>query len=297
MNIKLKDVTKKFKDIPVINQLSFTVKPGEILGLLGPNGAGKTTTLRMILDILKPDEGTISFDGKSMNKKVRNSIGYLPEERGVYQKYKVIEVLTYFGRLKNMTKRKSEVEAVRFLDRFQMVDYLEQPIGHLSKGLQQKLQFLICLIHDPQIIILDEPFWGLDPLNQDLIRQKLLSLKNEGKIILLSTHQLREAEELCDYYILIDQGQTILQGTLDRIRKDFNENIIIVEAQQDLSALRDIKNIQKVIVENSMARVYVDEKAPINNILKEIIKIVEIDRLELKRPSLNDIFLQTIKRQ
>ncbi len=295
MNIKLDNVTKVFNDFPVVQDLSFTVEKGKILGLLGPNGAGKTTTLRMILDILQPDDGTITFGEKKISRKIRNQIGYLPEERGIYQKYKVVDVLVYFGRLKNMAKRKSHVEAVRMLDRFEMVEYLEQPVSHLSKGLQQKLQLLITLIHDPEILILDEPFWGLDPFNQQITREKILALRNQGKVILLSTHQLSEAEALCDYFVLVSHGKAVVQGTLDRIRQNFQENIILVESQEDLSVLREIPDIQKVRVENSRASVYINENAPANEIMKNIIQKVPIQRIELKKPTLNDIFLQTLK--
>ena len=196
MKIEIQNVTKNFKNRSAVRDLSFTMKKGQIVGLLGPNGAGKTTTLRMILNILKPDFGTILFDGQPINKQTRNQIGYLPEERGLYQKYSVMDVVVYFGRLKNLTRRKSHVETVRLLDSFQMIDFLEEPVGHLSKGMQQKLQFLVSLIHNPEVLIMDEPLWGLDPLNQEMINQKLVELKNEGKSILLSTHQLVEAEAM-----------------------------------------------------------------------------------------------------
>ncbi len=280
--------------MPVVRNLSFTIEPGMILGLLGPNGAGKTTTLRMILDILRPDEGQVSFDEKRINRKTRNRIGYLPEERGIYQKYKVIDVLLYFARLKNLSKKKSQVEAVRLLDRFELIDYLEEPVFHLSKGMQQKLQFVMCLIHNPDYLIMDEPFWGLDPMNQEMARQKLRDLKEEGKIVLLSTHQLNEAEALCDYFVLLDTGEVVLEGNLDSIRKRFHNNIIMVEAKQNLSILREIANIQKVVVENSRASLYVDENTPVNHILREIIQTLDVTRIELKQPALNDIFLQTI---
>ncbi len=296
MDIVLKNVTKKFNDLPVVQNLSFKIQEGEVLGLLGPNGAGKTTTLRMLLDILRPDEGSITFGGEKINKHIRNRIGYLPEERGIYQKYKVLDVLIYFGRLKNLSKRKSHVEAVRLLDHFQMIDYLEEPVSHLSKGIQQKLQFLVSIIHNPQIIILDEPFWGLDPLNQEMLRNQIKSFKERGKVVLLSTHQLNEAETLCDYFVLIDHGKTVLQGTLDRIRKGFREQIIIIEAKNNLNKLRDIANIKKITIENSRATLHIDESAPVNKILQQIINTVKVTKISLNRPDLNDIFLQIIKK-
>lgn len=296
MDIELKNVTKNFNDLPVVQNLSFKIREGEVLGLLGPNGAGKTTTLRMILDILRPDDGTITFGGEKINRNIRNRIGYLPEERGIYQKYKVLDVLIYFGRLKNLSKRKSHVEAVRLLDHFQMIEYLEEPVAQLSKGIQQKLQFLISIIHNPRIIILDEPFWGLDPLNQEMLRKQIKSFKEQGKVVLLSTHQLNEAETLCDYFVLIDHGKSVLQGTLDRIRRGFREQIIMVEAKNDLNKLRDIANIKKISIENSRATLHIDENAPVNKILQSIIDTVKVTKISLNKPDLHDIFLQAIQK-
>jgi ABC-2 type transport system ATP-binding protein len=295
MEVSVEKITKEFQDKEVIRELSMKLKPGKIVGLLGPNGAGKTTTLRMVLNILQPDSGRILFDDHRMNKKIRNKIGYLPEERGLYQKYSVIDVLRYFGRLKGLSARKSQVEAVRLLDRFQMIEYLEEPIGHLSKGTQQRLQFLVCFIHNPDFLILDEPFWGLDPINQEVLRNRMKDLKDEGKTILLSTHQLIEAETLCDYFILIDGGETVLKGTLDEIRKNFHLNIIAVEAHQNPSVLQDIPRVNKVEIKDSVAHLYVDENAPIKAIMQDIVKRVDLSKMEFYKPSLNDIFLQTIK--
>lgn len=294
MNIELQDVTKTFQNIPVVRHLTFSVNPGQIVGLLGPNGAGKTTTLRMILDILRPTEGTIRFENQRINRKIRNRIGYLPEERGIYQKYRVIDVLTYMGRLKNLSRSKSRVESIRLLDRFEMIEYVEEPVGHLSKGLQQKLQFLVAIIHDPEFLILDEPFWGLDPINQEFLREKIRGFRQDGKAVLLSTHQLNEAEALCDYFILIDHGQIVLKGTMEDIRQKFAKKIIIVESPDDLSVLREIHDIRKIAIENSRALLYVDDQAPVKQILREIINTLNITRLELYKPSLNDIFMETI---
>jgi ABC-2 type transport system ATP-binding protein len=295
MNLEIKRICKRFNNIPVVNDLSFSVKKGTIVGLLGPNGAGKTTTLRMILDILKPDEGEIWFDGQSINRLIRNQIGYLPEERGLYQKYKVVDILIYFGRLKNLTNRKSHVEAVRLLDQFQMIDYLEEPVGHLSKGTQQKLQFLVSLLHNPEILIMDEPFWGLDPLNQELVKQKILSLRREGKAILVSTHLLADAEAMCDYFVLINRGRSVLQGSLEQIRKNFYQNMIIVETQTDPAALRKIGKIKDFEFDDSQVYLYLDGNASVKAVMREIINKVDVTKIESHRPSLNDIFLQTIK--
>lgn len=295
MKIEINKITKRFKNIEAVKDLTFTVEPGQIVGLLGPNGAGKTTTLRMILNILRPDEGDIFFDGQTMRRQIRNQAGYLPEERGLYQKYKVIDVLVYFGRLKGLNSRKSHVEVVRLLDSFQMIDYLEEPLGHLSKGTQQKLQFLVSLIHDPAILIMDEPLWGLDPLNQELVKEKILSLKEGEKTILISTHLLTDAENMCDYFVMIDKGRVVLKGTLEQIRKDFYQNMIIVETNKNPELLRKIPKIKEIEFDDSQIYLYLDRNASVKETMREIVNNVDVSRIELHKPSLSDIFLQTIK--
>ncbi len=297
MNIVVDHIQKKFGETPIIKDLSFQVESGQVLGLLGPNGAGKTTTLRMILDILRPDDGSITFEGKKINHHIRNTIGYLPEERGIYQKYSVLDTLMYFGRLKNLSKRKSHVEAVRLLDRFGMIEYLDVPVSHLSKGWQQKLQFLITIIHDPEIIILDEPFWGLDPLNQEMLRKQILQFKEKGKVVLLSTHQLNEAEALCDYFVMIDEGEVVLKGKLEEIRRDFQENMVIIETEENLEDLKKIPQIQKIVVENRRAILHIDKNVSLAPVLQRIVSTVNITKLEVNKPSLNDVFLETIRQR
>ncbi|UCF65279.1 MAG: ATP-binding cassette domain-containing protein [bacterium] len=295
MKIEIENVSKTFKDKEVVKEISFAVNRGRIVGLLGPNGAGKTTTLRMILNILKPDSGSITFDDQRMNRKIRDQIGYLPEERGLYQKYAVLDVLLYFGRLKNLTRRKSHVEAVRLLDGFQMIDYMDEPIGHLSKGLQQKLQFLVSLIHNPEILIMDEPMWGLDPINQEMVKQKILSLRDEGKTILISTHQLAEAETMCDHFVLINHGEAVLKGSLEKIRKNVYQKMIIVETDQDLEALKKISRVRKVDIHNKKAHLYLDGESSVKDVMREIINTIDVVSMEAHKPSLLDIFMQTIK--
>lgn len=264
------------------------------MGLLGPNGAGKTTTLRMILNILKPDRGSITFDNQTMNRRIRDQIGYLPEERGLYQKYAILDVLIYFGRLKNLSRRKSHVESVRLLDTFQMIDYIDEPIGHLSKGLQQKLQFLVSLIHNPDILIMDEPMWGLDPINQEMIKQKIIALRDEGKTILISTHQLAEAQTLCDHFVLINQGELLLKGSLEQIRKEFYQNMIVVETVRNPQALKNIPQVRKIDIRDKKAYIYLDGNSSVKEIMRDIINTIDVISMETHKPSLYDIFMQTV---
>jgi ABC-2 type transport system ATP-binding protein len=294
MKIEIENVTKTFKNNPVVHDLSFSIKPGRIMGLLGPNGAGKTTTLRMILNILKPDRGSITFDNQTMNRRIRDQIGYLPEERGLYQKYAILDVLIYFGRLKNLSRRKSHVESVRLLDTFQMIDYIDEPIGHLSKGLQQKLQFLVSLIHNPDILIMDEPMWGLDPINQEMIKQKIIALRDEGKTILISTHQLAEAQTLCDHFVLINQGELLLKGSLEQIRKEFYQNMIVVETVRNPQALKNIPQVRKIDIRDKKAYIYLDGNSSVKEIMRDIINTIDVISMETHKPSLYDIFMQTV---
>jgi ABC-2 type transport system ATP-binding protein len=295
MIVSLENITKKFNEIPVVSQLNMSLQPGQIIGLLGPNGAGKTTTLRMILDIIQPDEGEIKFDEEKIKRDVRNRIGYLPEERGIYQRYKVSDILIYFGRLKNLSKSMSHVEAIRLLDRFNMIDYVHKRVDELSKGMLQILQFIVSIIHNPDVLIFDEPFWGLDPFNQQMVRDYLFLLKDEGKTILLSTHQLEEAENLCDKFVLIDHGKVLSEGTLEALRKDMHDKVLIIEAEKELNLLRNIHNIDRITIKNSKAFLEINEKADVNKILAEIIQTIEVTRIKVNRPSLRDIFLKTIQ--
>ncbi len=295
MEIQVNQLTKKFLDAPVLQQVSFTARPGTILGLLGPNGAGKTTTLRLILNLLKADEGEVLFDGKPFSARIKAQIGYLPEERGIYVKHTVGDVLIYFARLKNLPAKKAQVEVVRHLDRFGMVDQLETPIYQLSKGQQQKVQILTAIVHDPQILILDEPFFGLDPINQDVIRKLILRFREAGKTIILSTHQMHLAESLCDEFVFLNQGTVVLSGTLAQIRKRFQQNLIVVEAEDNLKELEQLKGIRHFRLDRQTAYLYIDENQSTRRILNEIMDRVTFTRLEVNRPSLEDIFLQLVQ--
>lgn len=295
MLVQVEEINKTFGNLTVVDGLSFSLEPGKVVGLLGPNGAGKTTTIRMILDIFKPDQGKIVFNDHPMNPKIRQRIGYLPEERGLYQKFQVMDVLLYFGRLKNLSRKKSHIEAVRLLDAFNLIDYVDEPIGHLSKGNQQKLQFLVCLIGNPDILILDEPMASLDPLNQQLVRDKIAEMKEQGRTILLSTHHLVEAENLCDYFLLINRGKLVLQGTLPQIQKNFYQNIIILETKQDPALLKEVTGIRKIELRDSLLYLYLDKNARVKEIMQKIVEKLNVTRLEIHRPSLHDIFMQTIR--
>jgi len=297
MEIQVHNLSKTFLDHPVVANISFTAQPGKITALLGPNGAGKTTTIRLILHLLKPDEGEILFDGQPFRTSLKPRMGYLPEERGIYLKHTVGEVLTYFARLKNLSAKKAQVEVVRHLDRLGMVEQLDTPVYQLSKGQQQQIQILTAILHDPDVLILDEPFFGLDPINQDVIRKLILRYRDAGKTILLSTHQMHMAETLCDEFLFIHQGCLILSGTLSQIREKFKQNLIVIEADDNLRELEKIPGVSHFRMERNIAYLTIDQQETPRNILNAIMDRVQFTRLEVNRPSLQDIFLQLINSQ
>ena len=215
--IEVTHVIKLYNDTRIIRDISFSIKKGEIFGILGPNGAGKTTILRMLLDQIKPDSGTIKIMGEPIHANIKDRIGYLPEERGLYQKSRVLEILVYFGRLKRMSKKDAHNSAERLLRRMELYDVKNKRIETLSKGMQQKVQFIGTIIHDPDIIIVDEPFSGLDPVNTRLLKNVLMEQKKAGKAIILSTHMIEQAAQMCDELLMINKGKVVMHGTLDKI--------------------------------------------------------------------------------
>ncbi len=297
----MKVVAKKlFRKVPgqlTVENISFEVAPGKVLGLLGPDGAGKTTILRMILDLIKPDEGRVLFNDQKLKPEIRNQIGYLPEARGSYPHHRVIDVLIYFARLKRLSRKKAQVEAVRHLDRFDMIDFMEHLVQQLTPEMQQKVQILVTIVHDPKLLILDEPFLGMDNLNQDLIKKLILRYKEEQRTVILATQQMNLAETLCDQILLLHQGRAILQGSVGQIRKKYRENLVLVEGEDNLTELKKIAGVKKFLLLNQVARLYVDPGQPVQKVLDQIIKQVRITRLEVNRPSLEDIYLEAVNHQ
>ena len=224
--LQITNLTKQFKKIKAVDNISLEVQKGDIYGFLGPNGAGKTTSIRMIMGIIKPDIGSIKLNGSDINTINRKKLGYLPEDRGLYQKQNLSEILYYFGCLKGLDKKDSKNRANLWLERFYLDDQKGRKIEELSKGNQQKIQFIIALLHDPQLIILDEPFTGLDPVNQILLKEVIKEKQEEGKTIIFSTHQMEQVERLCNNICLINKGHILLEGPLSEIRKSHSEDAI-----------------------------------------------------------------------
>ena len=294
--INVTNITKSFGKVQAVKNLNFEVEQGEIFGLLGPNGAGKTTTIRMILDIFKPDKGEISILGGTMSEEKKNQIGYLPEERGLYQDIPLERCLTFLASLKGMDESKAKTDIEDYLKRFDLFDYRNKKVKELSKGMQQKAQLITTLVHDPELVIIDEPFSSLDPINTEMVKDLLELKRDEGKAIIMSTHQMNQVEELCDRILLIDQGQRVLYGTLEEIQNKFSSRDILVTPLSPLPY--SIEGVQEIRKLNGRFHLVLDQDAQPHQVLKYLINAdVEISEFEIAVPPLNEIFIQVVKNQ
>ena len=294
--INVTNITKSFGKVHAVKNLNFEVEQGEIFGLLGPNGAGKTTTIRMILDIFKPDKGEISILGGTMSEEKKNQIGYLPEERGLYQDIPLERCLTFLASLKGMDESKAKTDIEDYLKRFDLFDYPNKKVKELSKGMQQKAQLITTLVHDPELVIIDEPFSSLDPINTEMVKDLLELKRDEGKAIIMSTHQMNQVEELCDRILLIDHGQRVLYGTLEEIQNKFSSRDILVTPLSPLPY--SIEGVQEIRKLNGRFHLVLDQDAQPHQVLKYLINAdVEISEFEIAVPPLNEIFIQVVKNQ
>jgi len=290
--LQITNLTKQFKNIKAVDNISLKVKKGDIYGFLGPNGAGKTTSIRMIMGIIKPDNGTIKLNGSDINTINRKKLGYLPEDRGLYQKQNLSEILNYFGCLKGLDKKDSKNRANLWLERFNLDDQRVRKVEELSKGNQQKIQFIIALLHNPQLIILDEPFTGLDPVNQILLKEVIKEKQDEGKTIIFSTHQMEQVERLCNKICLINKGHILLEGSLTEIRKSHSENAI----ELNFSGRIDNSKLEVFfsdfeLKENILSGILKKKK---KEFLEWIIPQVSIESFHARVPSLEQIFIKEV---
>jgi ABC-2 type transport system ATP-binding protein len=294
--ISIKNVSKRFGETLAVDALSFDVHPGEIFGLLGPNGAGKTTCIRMILDIFTPDSGEISVMGGPMTDEKKNRIGYLPEERGLYQDIPLERCLTFLATLKGMPERTISAKLTDYLKHFDLYEVRNKKVKELSKGMQQKAQLISTLVHDPDLIIIDEPFTSLDPVNTEMVKDILEDKRDEGKAIIMSTHQMNQVEELCDRILLIDHGHRVLYGTLDEIQSKFTSRDIFVKPLTPMPAAIDgVKEIREL---NGRYLLSLEDNAQPNQVLKNLINLgTEITAFEVALPPLNEIFIQVVRKQ
>jgi ABC-2 type transport system ATP-binding protein len=297
MGLTVEHVNKSFGQLHVIKDLSMEVKEGSIFGFLGPNGAGKTTTMRMILDIIRPDNGRITWNGKDVREIPRHNLGYLPEERGLYPKVKVQDQLVFLARLNGLSKAAALEQLDEWLERFQIPQYRNMKVEELSKGNQQKIQFLATILHDPLILIMDEPFSGLDPVNANLLKEALLEMHRRGKTMIFSTHQLEQVEELCEDVVIIDQGQTIIRGSVREVKRQQGRNVVRLKLDNDPEALwlDSLEGVQVTKRRQDYIEMNIQSDLNPNLIVEEALRHGGIiSRFELTEPSLTDIFIEYV---
>jgi ABC-2 type transport system ATP-binding protein len=291
--VELTGVSKAYESKVAVDNLSLSIEAGQMFGLLGPNGAGKTSSIRMMMGITMPDSGKITLFGKPFERKLLERIGYLPEERGLYKKMKVIDQLIFFGELHGLNPHEAHKRAVDWSQRLEIADSLQKKTEELSKGMQQKIQFISSLMHDPGLIVMDEPFSGLDPVNATLLERTLLELKNEGKAIIFSTHRMDQVEKLCDTICLINKGQAVLSGKMREIKSRYGRNRIIVEFEGDASFLQSAE-IAEYKNFSGHAEIKLQANGNAQKLLHEASAVATIYRFELVEPSLEEIFIQTV---
>lgn len=295
MGLKVSNVDKSFSGKKAVDNISFEIdKPG-VFGLLGTNGAGKTTTIRMLLGIINKDKGSISWNGKDVKRKHVN-FGYMPEERGVYPKTKIFDQLMYFAELKGMRKSKAEESIKYWFKKLEIEEYINMPAEKLSKGNQQKVQFVIAVMHDPELIVLDEPFSGLDPINTELLKKIILELVKMGKYIIMSSHQMASIEEFCTDILILNRGKTILKGNLKSIKNSYPANKLEIVVNKNID--KEIEKLGFDVYENIDNRysISIDSEEKANILFKNLALVEDLNviKFELKKPSLNDIFIEKV---
>lgn len=291
-SIELHAVNKFFGQHHAVNDMSFIVPEGAVYGFLGPNGAGKTSTIRMIMSILYPDSGTLSVLGDDQPERVKDRLGYLPEEKGLYKKMKVKEIITYFGTLKGMSRRDAGGQADELLSRFGLAEASAKRCEELSKGMGQKVQIISTLIHDPALVILDEPFSGLDPINVELVREIILDLKREGRTVIFSTHIMEQAEQICDSILLINKGQKLIDGKVPEVKGQFSSTLLIdYEGDPDRLMQAGVTRVNNM---GNAAELSVEEGCDTQALLRQLMDAVQLKSFTLKEPSLHEIFVRTV---
>ena len=294
MGLFLKNVSKTFVGKRAVDNISFELNKPGVFGLLGTNGAGKTTTIRMLLGIIKKDSGEITWNGKVVDRKSVN-FGYLPEERGVYPKTKIYNQLMYFAELKGMKKEEADEEIKKWSQKLKVEEYLDKPAEKLSKGNQQKIQFMTAVIHNPELLVLDEPFSGLDPVNTELLKNIIINLVKEGKYIIMSAHQMSTIEEFCSDILILNKGKTVLKGNLKEIKDTYPANRVQIETNENIET--DIKKLGFEIenIKNYSYTVKIFDEQKAHELLKElVIKGITINKFEIMKPTLNDIFIEKV---
>jgi len=292
--LKLEGVTKRFGQFTAVDNLSLTVPKGCIYGFLGQNGAGKTTTIRMVMSIFHQDQGTITVLGHPDAAEVKDRLGYLPEEKGLYKKMKTAEIVAYFGKLKGMDPSTANLKAKELLTHYGLGDWLDKKCEAMSKGMGQKVQILGTIIHDPDLVILDEPFSGLDPVNRDVMRDTILDMKRDGRTVIFSTHVMEQAEKLCDEMMMIHKGQLAFEGTVAQIKEGRDQGIRI-EYDGDGTVLQQLPGLDRVNDDNKAAELYLKEGQDPQEALRWLVEHLTIRSFDIREPSLHEVFVRTVE--
>jgi ABC-2 type transport system ATP-binding protein len=291
--VELAGVTKAYEAKVAVDHLSLSIEAGQMFGLLGPNGAGKTSSIRMMMGITLPDSGQVNLFARPFERKSLERVGYLPEERGLYKKMKVLDQLVFFGELHGLAREESRKRAVDWARRMEIADALSKKTEELSKGMQQKIQFIGAVLHDPGLIVMDEPFSGLDPVNATLLERTLLELKDQGKAILFSTHRMDQVEKLCDSICLVNKGRAVLEGRMREIKSRYERNRVLVEFEGDPSFLTS-SEIESAKNFSGHAEIRLHPHGDAQKLLHQAAAVATIYRFELVEPSLEEIFIQTV---
>jgi ABC-2 type transport system ATP-binding protein len=288
------NVSKQYGEKTAVNAINLRVQEGEIYGLLGANGAGKTTTMRMVLGLIYPDQGQILWKGQGYREELKRLMGYLPEERGLYPKIKVSEQIIYLAELRGLSRKQAETELKAWLERFDVPEYYNKKVEELSKGNQQKIQFIAAVIHNPDLLILDEAFSGLDPVNVELLKKTVKNLRDEGKTILFSSHRMDHVEELCEHICILHRSNTILQGSLKQIKSTFPKERITLQTEQPIMGLEQLQGVTSVERKQTGYHIRIDSTADAQQILHHAIEQSAIHRFQIMEPTLNEIFIQKV---
>lgn len=290
----IENISKKYGNFYAVKRLSFQISPGTIYGLLGPNGAGKTTTIRMVMNIIIPDEGKIEVLGRKMDEFMKTRIGYLPEDRGLYPKMKVGEQLSFLAALKGLSPGKARHDIDGWLERFDLSDWRLRKTEELSKGMQQKVQFIATIIHNPELIILDEPFGGLDPVNTKLLKDIMLEMRDQGATIIFSTHRMEQVEMICDNICLINKAEKVLEGNLGQIKREYGKNTVLLDYEGDGAFIQEFSGAEKIDDYGKYMEIKLRENTDPQELLLLASGKLRINRFEVREPTLNAIFIDKV---
>ena len=293
--LSIEKVTKRYDGHTAVDDLSLVIEPGGVFGLLGPNGAGKTTIIRMVMNIIQPDEGRISIFGEPLNEKMKEKVGYLPEERGMYRKMKVVDHLVFLGEIKGISASVALERSKKWLAKVGLADWQDKTVESLSKGMQQKVQFISTVLHEPQLVILDEPFSGLDPINTEMLKDIITEMKDQGRTVVLSTHLMDQVEKLCNRICLINKGRKILEGGLADIKMKMSKNVVSIRFSGDRGLLENMPDVEKIVDFGNDLSITLRDGADPNGILRHALDNGRVERFEIGEMSLHDIFIAKVK--